>query len=245
MAVTVESGNGVNVQDNTTATVNWEVTGSNRVMLVGIIWAQSNAGSGAFVSDVSFHGVALTFLASVANGVTTVEYWYLIAPDTGAGYDLVVNWGQVDSGDPATVIAMIDGINYTGVDQTTPFGTPVTSTGTSSTPSTNVTGVATTNLVVDAVGYAYTTIPTLAAGAGQTEEWNDTITSLTTPTRKIGSGGSDETSAVGTVTMSWAITIATIPTSEVWAQIAVEVLAVSATRIKDVILGPGIIVRKR
>lgn len=58
---------------------------------------------------------------------------------------------------------------YTGVDQTTPFGTPNTAVGSGTTPSVNIPSVA-NDMVVD--GMAHVANANATAGAGQTERWD-------------------------------------------------------------------------
>lgn len=89
---------------------------------------------------------------------------------------------------------------YTGVDQTTPVGTPNTATGSSTTPSVAITS-ATDELVVD--GMAQVANANATAGANQTERWD-------LAGAEISVAGSDEAGAA-TTTMSW-----TLPASVAW-----------------------------
>lgn len=89
---------------------------------------------------------------------------------------------------------------YTGVDQTTPVGTPNTATGSSTTPSVAITS-ATDELVVD--GMAQVANANATAGANQTERWDLAGT-------EVSIAGSEEAGAA-TTTMSW-----TLPASAAW-----------------------------
>lgn len=175
-------------------------SGTDRLLRV----TTSHFDSSDTVTSVTYNGVALTAVpsGSTNNGQYYITAYYLIAPDAGT-YDIVVTVsGSVfDFGAGA--------ISYTDAHQTTPLGTAVTATGTSTTPSVTVSSAA-DELVDD--GLVIIHGGTLSVGAGQTQRWN-----------AIASGGfikyagSTEGGAAST-TMSWSNS-----SSQTWAIVAVPI----------------------
>ena len=175
-------------------------SGSDRLLRV----TTSHFDSSDTVTGVTYNGVALTAVpsGSTNNGQYYITAYYLIAPDTGT-HDIVVTVsGSVfDFGAGA--------ISYTDAHQTTPLGTAVTATGTSTTPSVTVSSAA-DELVDD--GLVIIHGGTLSVGAGQTQRWNAIATS-----GFIKYAGSTEGGAAST-TMSWSNS-----SSQTWAIVAVPI----------------------
>ena len=175
-------------------------SGSDRLLRV----TTSHFDSSDTISSITYNGVALTAVpgGSTNNGQYYVTAYYLIAPDTGT-HDIVVTvTGSVfDFGAGA--------ISYTDVHQTTPLGTAVTATGTSTTPSVTVSSAA-DELVDD--GLVIIHGGTLSVGAGQTQRWNAIASS-----GFIKYAGSTEGGAAST-TMSWSNS-----SSQTWAIVAVPI----------------------
>lgn len=159
------------------------------------------------VQSVTYGGVAMTNVGTATNGAQISSMWRLIAPATGAN-NVVVTL----SGGGTDIVAVAT--SYTGVDQTTPLGTPVTATGNSVTASVAVTS-ATGEIVVDSVS---SNLGTLTVGEGQTQRGNG-----------VGGdnqGGSSTEPGATSVTMSW-----TIGSSSAWASVGVSIkpIVVSTT----------------
>ena len=175
-------------------------SGSDRLLRV----TTSHFDSSDTISSITYNGVALTAVpgGSTNNGQYYVTAYYLIAPDTGT-HDIVVTVsGSVfDFGAGA--------ISYTDAHQTTPLGTAVTATGTSTTPSVTVSSAA-DELVDD--GLVIIHGGTLSVGAGQTQRWNAIASS-----GYIKYAGSTEGGAAST-TMSWSNS-----SSQTWAIVAVPI----------------------
>ena len=175
-------------------------SGSDRLLRV----TTSHFDSSDTVTGVTYNGVALTAVpsGSTNNGQYYITAYYLIAPDTGT-HDIVVTVsGSVfDFGAGA--------ISYTDAHQTTPLGTAVTATGTSTTPSVTVSSAA-DELVDD--GLVIIHGGTLSVGAGQTQRWNAIASS-----GFIKYAGSTEGGAAST-TMSWSNS-----SSQTWAIVAVPI----------------------
>ncbi len=167
-------------------------TGSNLLLLVAVALNSTSD----LVTGVTYNGVALTRLAmAVASGGTRRVYLYaLVAPVAGT-HTVVVSYSSTPNHFAAAAVT------YSGVDQTTPRGTPVTNTGTGFTPTLSVAS-ASGELVVDAVTYANQGNPTLSVGAGQTERVNtkDATVNAATPI------GMSEEAGAASVTMSWSLT---------------------------------------
>ncbi|GAC1574870.1 MAG: hypothetical protein NVS3B9_6980 [Candidatus Doudnabacteria bacterium] len=96
-------------------------TGTNRLLTVTIY--NRNVSVNGVVASVTYNGVALTALSQVLQtgaGYYT-EVWYLVNPPTGAN-SVTINVANGGSQYLAAVAA-----SWTGVNTTTPFGTPTTS----------------------------------------------------------------------------------------------------------------------
>src|SRR5688572_6997617 len=134
-----------------------------------LVVSVTTVGAGRDVTNVTYNNVALTHLCTVSHpgAKPRVEVWYLVAPNTGNKSVVVTVSGGADK----TGVGIV---SYGGVDQTTPVQNCATATGTSATPSVNVTSAA-GDLVQDAVGHLSTLAFT--PGAGQTERWDYTVVS--------------------------------------------------------------------
>ena len=134
------------------------VSGSaDRLLLVQIV-----SGNGIGASAVSYAGNALTLLGA-QNSATIhvrVEIWTLLAPAPGSGSV------DITLASPTTIVA--GATTYSGVDQASPFGAPVTATGSNALPSISVASTA-SRMVVDIVGAAR--VSGNAIGAGQTQNY--------------------------------------------------------------------------
>ncbi len=167
---------------------------------------------------VTYNGVTMTPLTNgtSTNGTVNVQVFYLTAPPTGA-HNIVVT-GPV----PTDITA--SSISFTGVNQATPFVTASTqfALGTTAVGATTASVAAITgikgNVLVDFVGAATTTTPTLAAGTAQTiRTTNTTATGI----NHVVSGNSTSFGNTPTATtMAW--TVAAGAGTD-WAQVAAEV----------------------
>lgn len=184
------------------------VSGSNRELVNWVSWYHW----ASTLSGSAYNGVSLTAIpsGSAANGQYHIDGLHLIAPATGTNNLVATFSGSVyDVG--------MGSVSFTGADQTTPLGTAVTATGTSTTPSVTVSSAA-GEIVVD--GLAIIHGGTLTVGGSQTQRWNEIALAGT-----IKYAGSTQGGAAST-TNTW-----TNSTSQVWAQGAVPVkpVAVSAS----------------
>jgi hypothetical protein len=139
------------------------------------------------VSSVTYNGDGLTLVRAQTLTSNRVEIWAMVAPDEGT-HDVVISLS-----DEADLGLCAYAISHTGVDQTTPHGTAVSATGSSSPATVNVSS-ASDELVIDGVSKR-TATGTGTVGAGQTQEMNATAGSMD-------GFGSTEPGAA-TVTMSW------------------------------------------
>src|SRR5437899_4287912 len=179
---------------NSTFSFNHAVgSGATRLLIVGVT-DDNNRG----VPSVTYNAVAMTAIGSKSNGNLLVSMFRMVNPPSGT-FAVKVTWGGGNN------VGEVGAISFTGVDQTTPLGTFVTASASTTTPTVNVTSAA-GELVVDTVG---ATGGTLTVDASQAQRWNLTQT--------VRGGGSTEAGAA-TVTMSWSL-----GTSNAWATIAVPV----------------------
>ncbi|MCA9012136.1 MAG: DUF4347 domain-containing protein, partial [Planctomycetaceae bacterium] len=173
--------------------------GTNRVMFVEI----AIDGLGANVTSVTYGGVALTQVGRGA-GNHAVEIWKLVNPTVGTA-NVVINFA-------GTTTAAAGATTFNGVDQTTPNGTFVSATGTSTTATFNVAS-AVGDVVIDA--QYWKGISTTTDGAGQTAQWGQGNATFL--------GGFTIEAGATTVTMS-----GTSGTSTQWEIAAVSVKAAAA-----------------
>ena len=110
------------ISSGTTCTITSFAVGSSadRLLLVGVSWSSSTV----TVSTVTFGAQSLTAVtnsrATNAAGVRT-ELWSLVAPNNATN-NIVVTMSSTTS-------AVVGASSWSGVDQTTPLGTPVIASG--------------------------------------------------------------------------------------------------------------------
>ncbi len=204
-ALAIDSASSAGCGSCTSLSWSHTVSGTNRLLVVG----PSGYDTADSVTGATYNSVSMTVVpsSSTSNGNHTISQYGLIAPSTGANTVLVSATGPMtDLGAGA--------VSYTDAHQTTPFGTAVTATGTSTTPTVNVSSAA-DEIVVDALNILHN--GTLTVGAGQTQRWQAIGGS-----GFIKYAGSTETGSA-TTTMSWANS-----TSQAWAISAVPVKPVGA-----------------
>ena len=180
-----------------TTSLSWSHTvgssGTNRIIVVGI-----ETKGATVVSGVTYAGQDLALIGALSNGTSTrTELWYRVAPATGTNSVVVTLPSKTQTVGGAT--------SWTEVHQTTPLGTDVFASGTSTSPTVDVTS-ASGEAVVDAVAVGGGGSRTV--GADQTQRWS--LASGGT----AGAGSSE--SGATTVTMSWTLGI-----SNTWATGAV------------------------
>jgi hypothetical protein len=146
-----------------TASLSWNHTvgsGANRILIVGTSHRDGNR----TVDSVTYGGTLLVKIGEQngpGNGNKTT-IWRLIAPPSGTAL-VVVNLS-------ASSNVAAGAISFTGVDPTTPLGTFVSASGTSTTASVIATS-ASGELVVDTATVNGDGL-SLTVGAGQTQRWN-------------------------------------------------------------------------
>jgi hypothetical protein len=169
-------------------------------LLVGVVLGDP----GRTVSSVTYGGVAMTLVDSqiTHDGVTggRVYIYKLSSPLTGANNVVVTP--------DASTIIMSGAISFTG-ENATPLGTPFKAAGNSGTITVNVTGTASSSIIVDVAGSGV-----FFSGQTGTLSWERNVSNST----YSGNGSSQRSPGNGgTVTMSHTAT------GDGWAIIAVEV----------------------
>jgi hypothetical protein len=206
MAVAHVTANSANAAASSTALPGFNITpsGSDRLMLIGVRY-QQDVGA----TTITVGGNAATKIAHATNGSNIcVELWYYLAPDASslaiAGTLAVASSGRV-----------LAAACFSGVDQTTPLGSSVTGTGSSTTPSVVVAGGSADGLCFAVVGPRF---PAASITAGDTVSWevedagNDNYC-----------GGSYLAGASGT--LDW-----TLGGSASWGMVGVPILPVAGAR---------------
>ena len=164
--------------------------GSNRILLVSVSAQQPTH----LISTVTYNNIPLARLGTSYYNVsgTRLELWYLIAPPVGT-YNVVV-----DAGAAFTENAVVGVQTFTGVHQTAAFGTPIGTSGTSTTASVTVTASA------GDLTYGIVTFNNgdtdLSPGASQTELLDGTVNTSV-------AGGVSTKGGTGLVTLTWTSTL--------------------------------------
>jgi hypothetical protein len=176
-------------------------TGSNTLLIVGTAVGVN----GTPVTSATYAGVTMTSFGKVSTNNQNsgfVEMWYLVAPATGTNNVIIT------SGNAADFSA--GSVSFTGVDQTTPVGSPVTAFGDGgvAAPSATVTGTAAGNMVADVVANGAN-----ITASTQTQRWLRN----TNGNSGAGNGAGSTAAAGGSVTMGYTAV------ADWWSMIAVEV----------------------
>jgi hypothetical protein len=176
--------------------------GSNRILIVSS--ADFEPGGNTAMDGVSsdLDGAATQLGSNVNLDNANASLWYWLAPTEGE-HTLTPSYGDGASNSPNPLGAHA----WTGVHQSTPFGTPATATGTSDSPSVTAT-TASGEVVIDTV--AIEPSRSYAVGADQTQ----IVTNTFTDTNSIRMGSSYQAGADG------GVMTATLGSSADWATIA-------------------------
>src|SRR5947208_828550 len=172
-------------QTGGTSTTTWAHTtsGTNRVLVVGVSWANITTRT---VTSVTYAGQTMTSAGAAVNaGNAGAEIFYLVAPATGSNTVAVTLSGSANS--------LVGGaVTLTGVNQTTPLGIFASATGSSTTPSVTVTSN-TGETVIDTV--SLTSSGAMTVSGGQTQQWQAGTS---------GRGAGSTKPGASSPTMSWA-----------------------------------------
>jgi hypothetical protein len=197
-------------------------TGADRLMLVGVSW---NSGTTArTISSVTFtpSGGSAIPLNSVITQQAGTQFRYsaiysLLDPPNGQVGTVAITFsGSVSNG------MMAGAANFTGVNQSTPLGTPggVGPTAQGTAPSVTLTGLDGNELVFDNVFQgASASTQTLTVASDQTQLWNPAYVA------NLRAGASLEQATTSSVTMSW-----TAASASYW--------SIAAVPIKPAAIGP-------
>src|SRR5437667_7571975 len=172
-------------QTGGTSTTTWAHTtsGTNRVLVVGVSWANITTRT---VTSVTYGVQTMTSAGSAVNaGNAGAQIFYLVAPAVGSNTVTVTLSGSANS--------LVGGaVTLTGVNQTTPLGIFASATGSSTTPSVTVTSN-TGETVIDTV--SLTSSGAMTVSGGQTQQWQAGTS---------GRGAGSTKPGASSPTMSWA-----------------------------------------
>lgn len=214
MAIAFDAGSVGDTASGTSLTFSHTCSGLNRILALTIATWRATPTPAPTVT-ATYNGVAVDTLSSTlpfnfASSFARITMLALKAPTTGANNVVITA--------SATCEIIASSVSYTGVDQTTPFGTPSsTSVGVGTGSITQNISSAVGDLVIDGlIGYD---MGTETPGANQTSRAPNDNTTVTNSTFM------SEEAGVATTTMSWSWT----GTSEAAAQIAVNMNAAGAS----------------
>ncbi len=180
-------------------------SGSNRLLLVGISIGNTSVIAPS-IANVTYNGVNLTFVQGLSGGTGTArprtEIWRLVNPPSGS-HDVVIT----TSGGTARGLTA-GAVTFTGVDATTPLGTPVTGSANSATSASLNVGTVVGEMVFDSItigNYNGGTAPAVSFAADQDSRWSQASSYATSGTMYIRGSGSTHVSAGASkaMTRSW------------------------------------------
>jgi len=186
MAIVFDAASNDSGDSTDSATFAHTCTGTNLLLTVGITSGFTHPN----VTGVTYGGNVLTVLSSNVQTDVDQSVWYMTNPPKGAN-DIVVTWG-------ANAWFAVGAVSYTGVSQSTPFGTGVVAKANDTDGNVDVTS-GTGEVVIDFYSTYHTSGHTIADGAGQTERVNKTHGATSWD---AGLGISEEAGAA-TVNMAW------------------------------------------
>jgi hypothetical protein len=177
-----------------TITIPHTVSGSNRLLLVGVSICM-NSSSAPVVSSVSWKGTeSLSFVGAqnnqTENDDARIEIWKLVNPSTGTDQQVLVTLSATP-----TKAAGAGAVSFTGVDQSTPLGTFASAGGDKSSPAAVDVTSASGEMVF---GVACSEYGALSGFSGGTEHWNQNF-----GTDTYGAGGTKAGAA--SVNVSWTV----------------------------------------
>lgn len=180
--------------------------GDSRVLVVGLYMA-----GGGEMATVTWNGTNLTLFAREMfydTWGTTVEMWYLIAPEPGT-YNIVAT----PTGTGSKFIS-IGATSWQGVHQTTPLIDWVYNQGNSNAASTNCSGVA-TEMFITIAGFNTTSAGNVTEGAGQTQAWGNAglSTKVSRCSYKVGSASTTMSYSLAAA-YNWMLGVAKLQATE-------------------------------
>ena len=238
-AVVVDSSSNSAAFDGITgvSTLTWSQTvgtGDSRALFVGVSTAAINAGSPtARVTSVTFGAQTLT---RVTNGFqvspdlnNAVELFQLLNPNSATN-TITVNLL------PTAANYVVGGsVSFTGVSQTTPTGTFVSTTNALGMPSNTATIAVSDSvagdLVLDVLGTSFAA-QSVIPNASQTRQWRQSSDMPNPPPPFNVGAGSTKAGASPTVTMNWTLQIA-----QNWALGAIAIKAAPLATASDAVVG--------
>ncbi len=193
-------------------------SGSNRLLLVSVgLGAVTDTGNPPSMSGVTFNGVAMTLVDSQISGSggagdDTISYIYRMVNPPAGPANVVVTLGGAGS-------LVVGATTFTGVNQTTPLGTPVKTSGTGATASMAVSSAA-GQLVYGTSSWDEQ--PAVTVSVDQTSLWN-----ITGGAVGAVSGAASTELGAASVTHSY-----TSPgNTQDWAMVAVPILPASSSAV--------------
>ncbi|MFT6282636.1 MAG: hypothetical protein ACJA0U_002773 [Salibacteraceae bacterium] len=150
-AVTLDSQNSVNTNTGFGSTSSWThtCTGTNMVLIVSI--TVDNGIFGNDITTITYNGTPFTKLLDQGSGTIDAELWYLINPDTLAGYNVTVTSNNSNTAFHAT------SVSFTNAHQTPAILFAPTNTGSgTSTSGANITNgaVNANQMVIDNLAFS-------------------------------------------------------------------------------------------
>ena len=169
--IAVDATTSTTANSGSSVTISHTISGSNRLLLVGVSSGCFTSYTRRTVTSVTWNGTNLTQVGAVDQATSPyrarVEVWALKAPATGT-YNVVVN---LDGSLSSYYQVVVGVMSFTGVDQVTPYANQTSTSGTGTSPSLTITSAS--GEMSYAVIDAQTQTP---SGCTGTQRWNQTET---------------------------------------------------------------------
>jgi hypothetical protein len=192
------------------------VSGTNRILIVGVSVKSGSTVTGVSYAGVSFSAISNPIVVGNNAGNARVELWQLVAPATGANNVIVTL--------SASARFVGGAVSLTGVNQTNPIDASNSASGSSATPSITITTIANNAWVVDTIASSPPTSGANPTG-GQTQQWNVATGGAGSAVQILGAG-----STLGPITPSGAVVESwSLGGSSSWAIAASSLKPVTAT----------------
>ena len=193
-SIAVDAATSTTAISGSSVTIPHTVSGSNRLLLVGVSSGCSTGNTRRTVTSVTWNGTQLTQVGAVDQSTTPyrarVEVWAMPAPQAGGPYNVVVN---LDGALGTNYNVVVGVMSFTGVDQTTPYASQTSTSGTATNPSLTISSAS--GDLAYAVIDAQSQTPSSCTG---TQQWNQTTTNAK-------GAGATKAGAAPNVSIGWSL----------------------------------------
>lgn len=206
---------------------------TNSFLLVFIEWVEqagNNANDNAIeVTQCNFNNVGMTYVTQIDSGTYHITIYRAVG--TSGSHNVEVRWDLPD--DPGAnmfMTAVVTGLTFTGVNQTTPIVQSGSASGSGTAVTKTLTGCVVGNMLADALIGKLST----SANVGADQTVRSTDHQVGTLGALFRAAVSTQDATAGSNVMSW-----TLGTSRVWFQYVLEIGAAAVSSVSRTLVGVG------